>query len=205
MARLGVGRYADSLRRLLDLKGALVAVDELGPELVPALVLESDRPEWSYLRGEQLASGHATATAAVGLRSSVRLQNPASSGVLIVVEEIIVAAFSTTLDLVQLRLNCTTTGSVAAPDRRMRDQRFGDVTPTGQLFTNNTLTFAGTGGSGWGYFERTHLGNGSSWYRWTRPLILAPGTHALAILGADNVMQISTWHWRERALVQAEL
>lgn len=82
MAKIEVGQFSSLLRRYLGMKGVSDVVDELSPEISPAFVLESERPEWEFLKGARLMA-HATQTGAtVGQNSAWRLRNPATSGVI---------------------------------------------------------------------------------------------------------------------------
>jgi hypothetical protein len=97
MPALSVRSYSDLLRRLLSLKGqeAIQNVDEL---LFAGIVLESDRPDWYFLRGQQrYTSGpQITATPAAGLFSGVSMRNPAGSKTIITIEQIYILTNFTT-------------------------------------------------------------------------------------------------------------
>jgi hypothetical protein len=71
-------RYSDTLRRLLELQGPLRL--ELLEELRATVVLESDRPEWFYLRKETLNAGFIDVLSAAGTLSEGGLFNPTGSG-----------------------------------------------------------------------------------------------------------------------------
>lgn len=87
--KLEIARYADILRRLLNLGGKEFVAGELGPELHPTLVLENDRPEWLFPVQLFTATGLGLAAGGAGL-SAVRFRNPPSSGLLAVCEAVIV-------------------------------------------------------------------------------------------------------------------
>lgn len=82
-----VGRYNGLLHKLLDMKEGAPA-PSLAPEIVPALILESDRPEWAFLKGERLCMGRAQDVATAGQYSSVGLQHVGTRGLLVVLEDI---------------------------------------------------------------------------------------------------------------------
>jgi len=80
MAKIEIGRYSSLLRRLLSMKGTSEVSGELSPEISPVLILESERPEWEFLKNEHLMAlafgiGNVAAQNAV-----IRLRNPATSG-----------------------------------------------------------------------------------------------------------------------------
>ncbi|MCI0372639.1 MAG: hypothetical protein L0214_15005 [candidate division NC10 bacterium] len=87
-------RYNQLLYRLLAMQeGAPAPV--LATEIFPMLGLEMDRLEWKFLTGTQLVMGTAIQLAVAGQFSHVCLQNPVKSGVLVVIEDVLVQAEST--------------------------------------------------------------------------------------------------------------
>jgi len=87
VSKIETGRYSDLLRRYLGMKGVSAVSSELSPEIAPTFVLESERPEWEFLKNEKLMAGVFT-VASVALENSVyRLRNPAGSGVVAVVTQ----------------------------------------------------------------------------------------------------------------------
>jgi len=77
------GRYNAILHKLLSMKEGAPA-PTLAPELLAAVVLESDRPEWEFLAGGRLCGGAGTAALA-GTVGTVKVFNPVGSGILAVV------------------------------------------------------------------------------------------------------------------------
>lgn len=60
----------------------------IAPEIMPDLTLESDRPEWGYLKGEMLCSGAFEQLLVAGLFSVLTLRNPSGSGLLATISRI---------------------------------------------------------------------------------------------------------------------
>lgn len=63
----------------------------VAPELTPGLVLENDRPEWGWPKGERLAAGNGGVTAVGAQFSQVALVNPSTSRQLVTVEQLYIA------------------------------------------------------------------------------------------------------------------
>lgn len=83
------GQLANVLQRRLNMTGAAPA-PSVAPELFPCLVYENDRIEWGYLKNEIPYSRHrVTNTPAAGQHAAVVLENPAISGVIVVVKRVL--------------------------------------------------------------------------------------------------------------------
>lgn len=90
---IGSARWSDALRRYFGLAGELIVGRELSPDLVPIVTLEPHRPEWEYLIGTRLVAGSIIgAPPDLNERRTVQLANPAGSGVLLVVDHVILSA-----------------------------------------------------------------------------------------------------------------
>jgi len=79
-----VYRYSQLLKRLLTAKGG-EPITELAPELLAAIILENDRPEYHYLGNSGLWGVTKSQAAVAGQLSYVGVNNPSGSGVLLVV------------------------------------------------------------------------------------------------------------------------
>jgi hypothetical protein len=106
-----VGAYNSLLHKLLSMKEAAPA-PTLAPEVIAAFVLESDRPEWSFLKGERLGIGGNFVGGDAVNRPRVFLVNPVGSGVLCVVEDFWPATDGATIATGELRFGG---GTMAAP------------------------------------------------------------------------------------------
>lgn len=112
-----------ALHKTLSMKeGAPAPI--LATEISPGLTLESDRPEWGFLKGEYRWIANAEFPAGVAANIRWLLQNPANSGAIAVVEGITWVADLVTTTPVRLRINkpraaqLATVQSVVATDSR---------------------------------------------------------------------------------------
>ena len=203
------GRYNLTLRKLLNMKGEAPA-PQISGDITADICLESDRPEWAYLGGEQLCSQVGVKGADVANFSGVVLFNTLASGVLATVEGILInnenavaASF-----WVLLGPSTTPTGIIAGLPRDFRW-----LNPTGQL-KRGALSFGSwVAGALTGQLAvSVTLPPGGSLYlpvSW----ILSPTTGAvagtfshLAVAGrVINSIVSATFFWRERPLEASEL
>lgn len=77
-------RGVNALLRVQELEGLRV----LSPELQPVLVVEGDRPDNAYLKGEQWFAFQANVGAIAGQVGELLVENPVNSGLLVVVHRI---------------------------------------------------------------------------------------------------------------------
>lgn len=82
MSRINVGRFSQLLRRFLEQKGTEVVASELSPEISPVFILENDRPDWLFLKGERLCVASFATTSGASLGPTVRVRNPLASAAL---------------------------------------------------------------------------------------------------------------------------
>lgn len=98
MTEIGVGRYGDMLRRFLGMRGtSLTPGRDLLPDLNAAFVLENDRPEWSFLKGERRFVGAHAIDAALLEFAELIIINPINSGVVSVITSISLVSARLTL------------------------------------------------------------------------------------------------------------
>lgn len=89
MSKIEVGRFSTLLRRFLEQKGDIEVAGELAPEISAVFVLESDRPDWHFLKNEKLISSGALMTVAGATAGpTYRLRNPAGSGLIITIDSV---------------------------------------------------------------------------------------------------------------------
>lgn len=74
------GGYNGLLHKLLSMREGAPA-PTLGAEMLSAIVLEQERPDWEFLKGAR-AFGLVGQVLAAGTQSSIQLINPAGSGVI---------------------------------------------------------------------------------------------------------------------------
>lgn len=82
MSKIERGQFATLLRRYLGMSGDYNVADELAAEISPGLCLESERPEWEFLKGAKLMSAPLNVTGAGATFSAFKFRNPAASGVI---------------------------------------------------------------------------------------------------------------------------
>lgn len=203
-----IGRINRLLQRLLELKGN-APVPELAPELMSAVVLECDRPEYKYLAGEQLAWG-AIALAAGAGRAEAQLLNPSGSNCLIVVERI--RAWSGVCNTLAIGPTQQVFATAVTTARRRDFRGTADLTASalaivGQVrgkndsavVVTNTTEFIG------GVMGNTAAAAGPTVYGETdTPIVLAPGWSVGVQGDVDAGNLRASFVWRERALENAE-
>lgn len=195
------GRYNAILHKLLDMKEGAPA-PTLAPEILSAIVLEQDRPEWKFLGGERMVTGFASQAAVVGEYQGNGCRNPAASGILLVIEAIIPVNNPT------IQVNLVTSDAVAT-----------DVTTISSPFARDSrLGFTGNGGAGRlltasstnatlnrsGPVGRFIGSTGTPVVPWVWPFVLSPGFELFVVNINQNTASSATWVWRERPLESSE-
>lgn len=83
------GGYNEVLTRRFALQGAS-ASPALVPEVAAGLIIENDRPEWSYLRGEyRFAARGILGAPGVGNSNAIAIINPVGSGLIVVISRVV--------------------------------------------------------------------------------------------------------------------
>lgn len=205
--RVEVGGPSQIVARRLGISGAESPVSDVAPEIHPGIIIECDRPEFAFLGGERLATGSGLlAAGGAGLRSYIRLSNPAFSGLLVVVEECFSA--HTSGDSASLRISpfASIAGETVAAGAQSRDRR-NPTAPAATVTNNNTISLAALGGTFFAFMQAITADIGpnnlDSWY-YGRPIILAPGTSIAMVASGDNSSMLGTFTWRERRLGRYE-
>jgi hypothetical protein len=206
-----VGRFNGLLHKLLAMKEGAPS-PSLAPELVAAVVLEHDRPEYSFLAGEIRAACPILQTSAAAGRIRHELRNPADSGVLCVVDRIDV---STTLSIQNLQVRIANTlseavlaeGTVPAIALDLRAAQPNNTAPQ-PVFGSFDRVNADPGGSAIVYQIQTS-NSGSGWYfdlMARNPVILAPGTQMFVVWTTSAASQslFSNFLFRTRPLEPSE-
>lgn len=173
----------------------------LAPEIMPVVSVEADRPEWKALANEgYFGAGGAVAAGGAGTFSRVLMINPASSGVIAVIEYITGQATGGVL----AELETTYTSALhSAVQTVARDTRFRTGNAVVPFKSATCGVFTKADGASYG----THIiarWTGAAEY--TQPIILTPGCQLLISAVSANAL-ISPWclAWRERPAVQGEL
>lgn len=205
---INVGRLNGILHKLLDMKeGSPSPV--LGAEVIPVLVLESDRAEWRWLGGQKHAWGCGETTGAAAQNSKVALINPAGSGALIVCERVIITPENSTLRQFTLRVTFAAADLASFTNLNQaiwRDLR-GSSNPGSNLGITGIIGFQATGAlTASSQCVRIH---GSTSF----PNIDLPGIDVVLPPGSALVVQqmidfddfVASFLWRERVLEPSEV
>jgi len=107
MSLIQIAKFSDTLRRYLQMAGTSEVASELAAEISPVLVMEQDRPDWLWLKGERLCATTIRQSSGVTPGPTMRLRNPTTSKVIATVSHIWVSA--TNVGIVELRFNLETT------------------------------------------------------------------------------------------------
>lgn len=170
----------------------------ISPELGAGLILENDRSEYGYIKGELLAAGRSGASAVVGQFGYVGVTNPANSGILATVERIN-WQFGASHGFVKAR---ALTLAGAPVTSGVRDTRWmpnvGTARPVCVVSAGTTAAAAPE--PVLDYLFPTNYGERTTEY------VLRPGTHLLVELEVANiVLPTVTFVWRERMAAPGEL
>lgn len=197
MAKIEVGQFSTLLRRYLGMKGVSDVVDELAPEISPVFVLEAERPEWEFLKGQRLIGFGGAVPASPGQVGCVRFRNPPTSGMVAIFQTVDVGAASAASFAVtqgaQLADQATVTGT---------GNRDGRQTPIGGAIVAS-FGYAAAGGNsiGAGYTPAV-----SSFKTITRhnPVVVVPGFALAVTLAAVNIELTVSAQWIEKRLDDLE-
>lgn len=169
------------------------------PELVPGLVLENDRLEYSWAKGELLASGRVGAGAVAGQFGFAQLTNPAGSGIIATVTGI-QWQFGASNGFLKIRVSGATGGPVVASVRDSRWIQEGNTTARPTCGITGGTAAAASPEPVLDYLGPTNpLSRDDGW-------ILRPGTCLWIELEVANIVLASTtFVWRERVASPGEL
>lgn len=193
------GRLNLTLRKLLNMKGEAPA-PQVGGDIVAGIILENDRPEWKYLGGELMAWAPAQKTGAAGNYSHLVLLNPSGSGVICVVEELLISNPDAAAVGFWIMENSSTTVS-GNYYGRARDQRFVNKNPS-QRASCQVASFNDPAIQGYycGFIRIQAGSNG----RVQPGAVLYPGQRIMAVPNAQNTSVEWTAFWRERQFEASE-
>jgi len=193
VSKIETGRYSDLLRRYLGMKGVSAVSSELSPEIAPAFVLESERPEWEFLKNERLMAGVFSVPGVAAQNAVYRLRNPAGSGV--------VAVFS------QFTMGWTNSAAVGLVERDDDNGNLGTILPTVSRDTrlpvlNASSLIASTGNNvtltGESWWTNREAGDTSRPQR--IDFVLTEGNELDFVCITVAISMRGFVHWRERRL-----
>lgn len=182
------------LLRRLDIKGDVPA-PTVTPEITPGLVLENDRPEWGWLKGERLCSRYVSVGPVAAQTSYAQIYLPSTVTDIVIIEEI-VSQTTNQFALARAGIGAGLGGwgalTVATRDSRWAANRTSAILETTSTAAAATLNPALGVVSGIGL-------------SYDAPLIVTPGT-ALVIYGlvVNQAVQFNLI-WRERVAQYSEL
>jgi hypothetical protein len=166
------------------------------------LVLENDRPEWCLAGGEQLFGGVVNQPLVAANVSAAQLNNPAGSGVILVVRRVITT--QSAAGGVSLKIGLTTANLATAfntksvIDTRLRNA--GTQTNSAALmFGQATTPGDPTGGQ---HIAQALVGVNSP-FEYKEPIILGPDSSLYVVCGVVNQTLIANFVWRERPIESA--
>lgn len=192
-------RYAEGLRILLGMRGG-EHVGGLGPEFLPAIVVEDDPFEFQFLKGV-IAYGALVSLGAGGAANNVKaaLGNPAGSNTLIVVTSVVAgpAALPGSRN-VNLKIDPAVTAFLTAASGRPIDTRTNRVHVAAVSGENTTPPAGG------GIFLES-VGTNIGYAFAASPILLAPGTSLVAQVQTLNVDGAISFRWTERPALPGEL
>lgn len=192
MSQIQTGRYSDLLRRFLGMKGVTDVSAELSPEISPILVLETERPEWEFLKNEKLMSAVFALGGVVAENTVFRLRNPTGSGVVAVIARIEFSTDATTAFIVERdddNGNLATVTPTVSRDTRLPVLNASVLVASGD--TNVVL-------SGESWLTGRTIANVTN--QFPAPFVLTAGNEIDIASIATNVVVRGFVHWRERRL-----
>jgi len=187
-------------RRLTTPGGS--AAPAVAPEIFPVLVLESDRPEWGVLKGENpFAVSRVAAAPGVGNFLTHALVNPTGSGVIVVVKRLAAVA-GTGLVRVGVAENGTYGAGGVQGIGIPTDSRISAF--AGAVFTRRSASSL-TELIGAGAVTPSPLWFGEATTNLDIPFILKPGWGMFVATNSSNTALTTNIFWTERKAQPGEL
>lgn len=177
---------------------------DVATEVFPNVTLENDRPEWKYLGGEKMCSvAFTVAAGGAGNKGALKITNLASSGTLIIVEQISVGCFTAGT---QFTIGRSNSGTVLANSITggPRDSRWPEWLANPTFQHSAKITWNYTVGSFLSRAMDLIFSSGSAWHQWKVPVVLAPDSGLVLENNFANVEFSGAIHWRERAILSTE-
>ncbi len=183
------------LRSILQLEEQRLL--ELDDQLQATVVLASDRPEWALLASEILCAGIGQFNPSVGNTASIRLLNPANSGVLIVVSQLMLSVTVASRVNINVMKGNVALGLVFA----VKGQRDIRVPKDSGVLNVTTMSLSGaqpSGANGQTVQSAFIAANTPLVYR--EPFVLGPGDSLEIEHTTVNLDFTVAASWRERPL-----
>jgi len=196
VTELQQNRYDQLLRRVGDLKGPGSKVNDVLHELFPTIDVENVPGELLFLMGTRIGWGSASKAPTAGKKAGIQLFNPAGSGQLITVSQVIFSGASS--GIVTWALTETALGT-NTDIPRLRDARTGtNKRGVVELRTSADAVSLNAG---------TVRMNGNTALILTDPnsiCVLTPGS-GLSLIGATDLTFSISFMYRERIAEPSEL
>ena len=198
MSKIELGRYSDLLRRALGMKGVQEVAGELSPEISAVWNVESDLPEWQFLKAVRLVSGAGGQGPVVGQNFTGRLRNPPDSGVIATVNHV---SASPSLDsgfILRFRTVPLTGDFATLEQSGARDGRWGiPTTSISPLIVSSTTSATPQTG---GFLLQTQLTLAGTEFKFGVPVVMPPGSTLMLSSSTQNLQVVFSFHWTERQL-----
>jgi len=194
-----VGRYNGLLHKLLDMKEGAPS-PTLATDVFPILVLEAERPEWEFLKGDRLMGCAFNQPATGGVNSKVRIRNPAGSGALVVVTMCTISIGQN--NDVQYGFEATNSDLATTLSESILDTRFaegGTTFPTGVGRVSRANTAGANSVNILEYGMAARVSRRDHF-----KVVLSEGFSFNVRSTAVNVSLTGGWEWRERHLEPSE-
>ncbi len=193
---LQTGRYDQLIRRVGGLYCGGSKVVEALPELFPVLELENTTPELIALSGWRTAWQSTERPASVGEASASQLRNPAGSGVILTVTQLLIRVTPDTN--IQAEIGTTLFGTPVSG--LFRDARFGTPRLTAaQVSSADNVVIGG------GFRIRLVDGVPLSVQDDNGIVVLTPGTTLDCGTTGPNILMTVNYFWRERVALDSEI
>lgn len=196
-----VGRYNRGLQKLLSIKGGAPA-PQIASEFSASLniVLDADT---DYLFGWDTFGAFTNQAGGVGTSAQIQLHNPATSGIVMVIEKIQVCQLGAT-DTIRVQLNTAVSNLGTGPfgvqrlDKRTQRKAAAVLSSNAAAAVQANATEIG---------RMTLLANASMDYILTREqqMPLLPGDGIVLFQTTNNSSFASSWMWKERPLEDSEI
>lgn len=201
MSKIEIGKWSNLLRRMLAMSGVVDVAGELAPEISPTFVLESERPEWEFLKGAKLMSSQISVTKVVGQQSTGRLRNPVGSQILAVITKInwaILTGAANTAGVVLINRVQTIADLANIVASVCRDTRYPALNTSGLIVSQDNV-----GSAGDFFYNATSLDNTT--HLMDLPFVLTPGFAIDVNAETAEVELRANIHWIERRLGELEV
>jgi len=196
MTELQQGRYDQLLRRVGDLKGPGSKVNEVLEDLFPVMEVENTTPELLALTGWRPAWQSTERPASVGDTSGSQLRNPAASGHIMAVTQVVIETDAVTT--LQLQLSEVLFGTPVSG--LFRDSRFGTPRSTvGQVSSADGPVSGGGLRFTLESADRLFLRDDNGM------CVLTPGANLNVVTTTRDRLILVNYFWRERIAEPSEL